>query len=213
MHFLYKMNKLLYIKYLFFFFILFPFISFAANDSAKIENRAIDHVSSMMIEVHRLLEVGKNNPEEGRLLLKNLLNSYFDPVIIAKYSSMPAWRKASQKEREEFTDLFKEYLIDLASRRFHEFDSVKYHILISEKRGKKMVLVDGVIQAPGNKRDNTPVAWRLSINKDGGLKIIDLEIAKISMVIAQNEEFTSIIRQNKGRFSSLIDVLKKELNR
>ena len=126
---------------------------------------------------------------------------------------MPAWRKASEKERNEFTNLFKEYLIDLASRRFNEFDNVDYEILISEKRGDKMVLVDGVIKAPGNKRDNTPVAWRLTINKGMELKIIDIEIAKISMVIAQNEEFTSIIRQNKGKFSSLIDVLKKELKK
>ena len=41
---------------------------------------------------------------------------------------------------------------------------------------------------------------------------VDIEIAKISMIVAQNDEFTAIIRQNKGKFSSLIDVLKKELN-
>ena len=213
MHFLFKTSKLFFIKYFFILLIFFPLISSSSDESENIPNKAMNHVSAMMIEVHHLLKVGKENQEEGRLLLRKLLENYFDPITIAKYSSMPAWRKASEKERNEFTNLFKEYLIDLASRRFNEFDNVDYEILISEKRGDKMVLVDGVIKAPGNKRDNTPVAWRLTINKGMELKIIDIEIAKISMVIAQNEEFTSIIRQNKGKFSSLIDVLKKELKK
>ena len=213
MHFLFKTSKLFFIKYFFILLIFFPLISSSSDISENIPHKAMNHVSSMMLEVHHLLKVGKENQEEGRLLLRKLLENYFDPITIAKYSSMPAWRKASEKERNEFTNLFKEYLIDLASRRFNEFDNVDYEILISEKRGDKMVLVDGVIKAPGNKRDNTPVAWRLTINKGMELKIIDIEIAKISMVIAQNEEFTSIIRQNKGKFSSLIDVLKKELKK
>ncbi len=213
MHFLFKTSKLFFIKYFFILLIFFPLISSSSDESENIPNKAMNHVSAMMLEVHHLLKVGKENQEEGRLLLRKLLENYFDPITIAKYSSMPAWRKASEKERNEFTNLFKEYLIDLASRRFNEFDNVDYEILISEKRGDKMVLVDGVIKAPGNKRDNTPVAWRLTINKGMELKIIDIEIAKISMVIAQNEEFTSIIRQNKGKFSSLIDVLKKELKK
>ena len=213
MHFLFKTSKLFFIKYFFILLIFFPLISSSSDESENIPHKAMNHVSAMMVEVHHLLKVGKENQEEGRLLLRKLLENYFDPITIAKYSSMPAWRKASEKERNEFTNLFKEYLIDLASRRFNEFDNVDYEILISEKRGDKMVLVDGVIKAPGNKRDNTPVAWRLTINKGMELKIIDIEIAKISMVIAQNEEFTSIIRQNKGKFSSLIDVLKKELKK
>ena len=49
------------------------------------------------------------------------------------------------------------------------------------------------------------------MNEKNKMRIIDIEIAKISMIVAQNDEFTSIIRNNKGKFSSLIDVLKKEL--
>ena len=109
--------------------------------------------------------------------------------------------------------LFEKYLINLAANRFNEFKNVDYIISKTEQRGKKMLLVDGLIKAPGNKRNNTPVSWRLTLNKNQKLKIIDIEIAKISMIVAQNDEFTAIIRQNKGKFSSLIDVLKKELEK
>ena len=177
-----------------------------------LNKKAEVHVTKMMHDIENLLQVGKVNPNEGRKLLSILLDEYFDSPLIAKYSSMPAWRKASNKEKEEFTTLFEEYLINLAANRFNEFIDVKYIISKVDKRGSKMILVDGFIKAPGNKRDNTPVGWRLILNNNNELKIIDIEIAKISMIVAQNDEFTSIIRQNKGKFSSLITVLEKELN-
>ena len=187
-------------------------LSFANNNSSFIKE-AENHVEMMMIDIQFLLEVGKNNPEKGRTLLSELLIKYFDSELIAKFSSMPAWRKASDKEQEQFVKLFEKYLINLAANRFNEFKNVDYIISKTEQRGKKMFLVDGLIKAPGNKRNNTPVGWRLTLNKDQKLKIIDIEIAKISMIVAQNDEFTAIIRQNKGKFSSLIDVLKKELEK
>ena len=187
-------------------------LSFANTGSSFIKE-AENHVEMMMIDIQVLLEVGKNNPEKGRFLLSELLIKYFDSELIAKFSSMPAWRKASDKEQEQFVKLFEKYLINLAANRFNEFKNVDYIISNTEQRGKKMLLVDGLIKAPGSKRNNTPVSWRLTLNKDQKLKIIDIEIAKISMIVAQNDEFTAIIRQNKGKFSSLIDVLKKELEK
>ena len=180
--------------------------------NSDLNKKAEVHVTKMMHDIDNLLQVGKINPTKGRELLSILLDEYFDSLLIAKYSSMPAWRRASIKEKEEFTTLFEEYLINLAANRFNEFKDVNYIISKVDKRGSKMILVDGFIKAPGSKRDNTPVGWRLILNENNQLKIIDIEIAKISMIVAQNDEFTSIIRQNKGKFSSLIAVLEKELN-
>ena len=188
-------------------------LSYSNENIDDVENKAKKQVSEMMISLKHLLAVGKNNRNEGRLLLGNLLDLHFDAIAIAKYSTMPAWRKASKIEQDKFTILFKDYLIDLAASRFDEFKDVSYEIKSSKLRGSKMVLVDGIIRAPGNKRDKTPVAWRLSFDKKNNLKIIDVEIAKISMIIAQNEEFTSIIRQNKGKFSSLIEVLEEAIKK
>ena len=197
-------------------FLILISIFFITFDNANAEKTHVEkaekHVEKMMVDIQFLLEVGKTNPEKGRKLLNELLEKYFDSNLIAKFSSMPAWRKASNNEKKEFVSLFERYLVDLAANRFNEFKNVDYIIAKTEQRGQKMLLVDGFIKAPGSKRDGTPVGWRLTLNKKEELKIIDIEIAKISMIVAQNDEFTAIIRQNKGKFSSLIDVLKKELN-
>ena len=192
-----------------FIFTLVTFTSVKAD--TKLFNEAKYHVETMMEDIQFLLDVGKTDADQGRILLTKLLDKYFDSLQIAKFSSMPAWRKATNIEKEEFITLFEIYLVNLAAKRFDEFKDVEYIISKIEKRGSKMLLVDGDIKAPGNKRDNTQVAWRLFLNEENKMRIVDIEIAKISMIVAQNDEFTSIIRNNKGKFSSLIDVLKKEL--
>ena len=217
MLFLFKINNNIKLSNLII-FSLCAYLVFGTNLHAfsqtgfDLNKKAEVHVTKMMYDIENLLQVGKVNPKEGRKLLSNLLDEYFDSLLIAKYSSMPAWRKASNKEKEAFIRLFEDYLVNLAANRFNEFKDVKYIISKVSKRGSKMILVDGFIRAPGSKRDNTPVGWRLTLNENNKLKIIDIEIAKISMIVAQNDEFTSIIRKNKGKFSSLITILQKELD-
>ena len=46
--------------------------------------------------------------------------------------------------------------------------------------------------------------WRL-LNKNGDIKIIDLNIEGISLVIAQREEFQSFLANNDGNLDSLIE--------
>ena len=211
---LYKISKKSFIISVYFLIVfLFTSVTFTnVKADTKLFNEAKYHVETMMEDIQFLLEVGKTDADQGRILLTKLLDKYFDSLQIAKFSSMPAWRKATTIEKEEFITLFEKYLVNLAAKRFDEFKDVEYIISKIEKRGSEMLLVDGHIKAPGNKRDNTQVAWRLFLNEKNKMRIIDIEIAKISMIVAQNDEFTSIIRNNKGKFSSLIDVLKKELS-
>ena len=214
MHSLYKISKKSFILSICFLATcLFTSITFSnLKADTKLFNEAQYHVEEMMQDIKFLLEVGKTDASQGRILLTKLLDKYFDSIQIAKFSSMPAWRKATDNEKEEFIILFEKYLVNLAAKRFNEFKDVEYIISKIDKRGSKMLLVDGHIKTLGNKRDNIQVAWRLILNEENNLKIIDIEIGKISMIVAQNDEFTSIIRNNKGKFSSLIDVLRKELD-
>ena len=46
--------------------------------------------------------------------------------------------------------------------------------------------------------------WRL-LNRDGEIKIIDLNIEGISLIIAQREEFQSFLANNEGDLEKLIE--------
>ena len=106
MLFLFKINNSIKLSH----FIIFPlcaYLVFETNLYAfsqtdfDLNKKAEVHVTNMMYDIENLLQVGKVNPKEGRKLLSILLDEYFDSLLIAKYSSMPAWRKASSKEKED----------------------------------------------------------------------------------------------------------------
>ncbi len=164
------------------------------------------NVSSMLDELKIAMVEGSKNPNQGKKLLNDLLNKYYDSELIAKYTTMPYWKRATDLERESFSSIFKNYLIDLASDWFEGFVDVNYKVTSSDLRGKSFIVVNIIIIDPGTKRHNTKLSFRLKIN-DNSLKIIDVEIENISMILIQNDEFKSIIRRNKGKFDSLINTL------
>ena len=50
--------------------------------------------------------------------------------------------------------------------------------------------------------------WRV-LNRDGDIKIIDLNIEGISLIIAQREEFQSFLANNNSDLDKLISKLEK----
>ena len=179
--------------------------TFITSNAEKIVSSMLDELKIAMVE-------GSKNPKEGKKLLNDLLGKYYDSKLIAKYTTMPYWKNATDSEREVFSSIFKNYLIDLASDWFEGFVDVNYLITSSELRGKSFIIVDILIIDPGTKRHNTKLSFRLKINNNNKniIKIIDVEIENISMILIQNDEFKSIIRRNKGEFVSLIDTLKEK---
>ncbi len=73
---------------------LFTSITFSnLKADTQLFNEAQYHVEEMMQDIKFLLEVGKTDASQGRILLTKLLDKYFDSIQIAKFSSMPAWKK------------------------------------------------------------------------------------------------------------------------
>ena len=59
--------------------------------------------------LRNLQETGNTEGASSSELLNELLKKYFDSNLIAKFSSMPAWRKASNSEQSEFVSLFERF--------------------------------------------------------------------------------------------------------
>ena len=66
------------------------------------------------------------------------------------------------------------------------------------------VIVNSDIIREGTDTLKINLKWRL-LNKEGEIKIIDLNIEGISLVIAQREEFQSFLANNDGDLEALIN--------
>ena len=72
-----------------------------------------------------------------------------------------------------------------------------------------MVLVRGSFNDSTGKRPAVSVGWRVITPATAPAKVLDVEIENISMLVTQKQENITIIRQNEGRFSALIEAMKK----
>jgi len=69
--------------------------------------------------------------------------------------------------------------------------------------------VGGIISDKTGSIPDAEVAWRVVTKDDNPAKIIDIEVENISMLKTQQDENTTIIRRNGGKFSALIEELEK----
>ena len=98
---------------------------------------------------------------------------------------------------------FKDYFINSYANKLDQYSGEQVQIVGSEAAGK-YVIVESNIVREGTDTLKINLKWRL-INRDGDIKIIDLNIEGISLVIAQREEFQSFLANNDNDIEKLID--------
>ena len=151
--------------------------------------------------------------EEARIAaVDGLIDTYFDFPGITRFSAGRYWKKATEDERNTYSTLFRTVLTGLAARQFDQLKGLNYTVTDAVSKGKKLVLVTGVMADPTGAQADAVVSWRVSTKEGKAPLIIDVEIENISMLITQQQENTAIIRKNGGKFSSLIDVLEEAAN-
>ena len=179
---------------------------------ALADNRLADAkalVTAMADAVKMTVEQDYNDDGERIAAVDKLIDTYFDFDGIARFSAGRYWRAASKDEKADYKELFRMVLTGLAARQFDQLRGLDYQVTDAVAKGDKLVLVTGVMQDPSGKSADVIVSWRVATPKDKEQRIIDVEIENISMLITQQQENTAIIRKNGGKFSALIDVLRK----
>jgi len=178
------------------------------NEEQRLES-ARTLVTAMAEAVKAAIEADYNDDDARIAAVDGLISDYFDFKGITRYSAGRYWKKASETERSDYTRLFRMVLTGLAARQFDQLKGLDYTVTDAVSKGKKLVLVTGVMNDPTGASADAIVSWRVSTPANKPPLIIDVEIENISMLITQQQENTAIIRKNGGKFSALIDLLNK----
>ncbi len=190
---------------------IFSVIVMTVSSSALANDRtgeAADLVSSLVERIQATVD--KNpTPEEIRAETDMIIDEYFDYNLIARFAAGQAWRSASDAEKSAYKTAFRNVLLSLAETQFEYFKNLEYHPKDTIAKGKKLVVVRGMIHDITGKLPDTVVAWRVNTRQGKPVRIIDVEVENISMLITQQQENTAIIRQNGGKFSALVTAMEK----
>ena len=153
---------------------------------------------AIMILGNEQISVNEKNDQ-----FTNLVMSAIDLNLISQFVLSKSWKTATDDQKERYISAFKTYFINSYANKLDQYSNEKIIVNGSENAGK-YVIVDTNIIKEGTDTLKVNLKWRL-LNKNGDIKIIDLNIEGISLVIAQREEFQSFLANNDGNLDSLIE--------
>ncbi|NQZ53662.1 MAG: ABC transporter substrate-binding protein [Piscirickettsiaceae bacterium] len=167
---------------------------------------------ALMIDAtDRMLQALKDNEEPLKEdpsiiygLVTEILMPSFDFNKISKLALGKNWRKASESQRERFTEEFRLLLIRTYSTAMLEYadEEIRFLPFRGDVSKKKVKVAMEILQSGG---PSIPMAFSMYLNKEEAWKIYDVKIDGISLVTNYRTTFSTRIR-NKG-MDKLIDSL------
>ena len=189
------MNKIF--KILIVFFALIPLTVWGSDFSNE-----EDFVKKFADEAIMILGNDQIDKDEKNDQFTNLVMSAIDLNLISQFVLSKTWKSATDDQKERYISAFKTYFINSYANKLDQYSGEKIIVNGSDEAGK-YIIIDSDIIREGTDTLKINLKWRL-LNKNGDIKIIDLNIEGISLVIAQREEFQSFLSNNEGDLEALI---------
>ena len=150
-------------------------------------------------------EFKQKSKEEKIAGIRTIINEIFDWTELSKRTLGKNWRKFSDAQKTEFTDLFSRLLEAVYADRLLAYSDEK---VVFEKETEmkpgKVEVTSHIRTADGTK---IPLNYRLT-EKDGKWKVYDVVIEGVSMVKNYRGQFKEILSKKKPE--DLIETLKKK---
>ena len=179
-----------------------------ANDRVSEAERL---VTALITELEQTSLRDNMTDKENKQVLNQLVENYFDVDAITRFSVGRYWRVATESERSEYAKLFRFVLLNQANEQFHKLRDLEFKPTTTNTKGDKLILVGGIIHDKSGEFPDVEIFWRVVAMPDMPVKIFDIEVENISMLKTQQDENTTLIRRNAGRFSALIEALQEQL--
>ena len=202
-----KISK--FLNYTFLIFLIFNVnVNKSFSDNLEVGEATIQQ---MILEAQKhAIETIKLEPTERSLKIELLIKKYINLDFMSKATTGTFWKKASQIQKEMYKTALLKQIVLTIEEHLNTLAKLSYKPIKSERRGKKLVYVKGLIQDPNKKKSDVNLLWKLAANKNGSFLILDLEIEGISLVSSQKAESESILRKNRGNFDILLKKMTKD---
>ena len=176
------------------------------KSATELEERAERFVRSLAQEAVESLTTKGISHEVRIKRFRKMFNENFAVRAIGKFVLGRHWARATDAEREEYLFLFEDLMVGSYVDRFQRYTGEKLRILKTLPERTNAVSVFTEIVRSGTAKP-IKVLWRIGA-KDDALKVLDVLVGGASMSIILRSDFDSIIRQNEGRISGLLEELR-----
>ena len=155
---------------------------------------------------------GNNTKAERIEELKKIALDTVDIRGIGFYSLGSHRKNLSDKKKEEYSEIFKNYFLISFSSRLAEYSNPVIEVNSKEKISDNYTIVSSILAAT-DKRPAVKIDWRVYTKNPSKPLIRDLIIEGLSLARTQKEEFNSIIQSADGDIEALFKNLKNFSNK
>lgn len=143
-------------------------------------------------------------PRQGRF--RQLFHQYFDVEACARSALGSYWPKATAQQRQEFVDLYEDYVVIGYSTALRALGGESFKVLESQPDKERVIVTSRILisgAAP------IRVDWQLNPTNHG-YKVTDLIVNGISMASTQHSDLVSVIQRNNGHMPALLVALREK---
>ena len=135
--------------------------------------------------------------------LRAVLEPHFDFREMARQSLGPHWRELTEAQRQEFSNVFKNFIESAYLSKINDYSGQQVQFLRQTSLGAGFVQVHSTIVQAG--KAPIPINYLLD-QKDGSWKIYDVTVDNISIIQNYRNQFNRVI--NDSGFDKLLADLK-----
>jgi phospholipid transport system substrate-binding protein len=174
----------------------------AADDAASFIAQAADTVLALARD--RGL-----SQEQFTQRLRAIAEQDFDAPRIAKFVLGRYWRTASEADRQQFIQAFKDYMVQVYASRFRDYSGANFKVIGQRQEGDTSLVTTQIERSNG--APPATVVWQV-VKRPEGYKITDVIIEGVSQALTYRDEFDTVIAEHDGRISALTQQLRQKAN-
>ena len=172
---------------------------FAGTEITSELKKTIDQVITIVSDPEM-----KKNPSLRREKLRDTIGVRFNYRQMVMRSLAKNYRERSDKEREEFTALFKKLLENSYASKIENYQDETIKYVKEQVKGKYALVNTEIIRKDGT----INVDYKL-INEDGKWTVYDFVIEEVSLIRNYRSQFTKIIKTES--YGALVSKLSKKI--
>ena len=189
-----------------FFIIIFLIFELTQNSFAYSSDPK-QFIQEIVDETKKIL-VDSNSKEFKTKKLSEIALKTVDIKGVAYYTLGNYRKELSDKQMEEYLDLFEKYFLKTFTSRLTDYSEPKIEVLSAEVLNPKYTIVKSLLLGT-DKKPEVNIEWRVYTKNPDKPLIRDLIIEGLSLARTQKEEFASIIETNNGDITKLFTTLEK----
>ena len=189
------------------FFIIIFFIFGLTQNSFAYSSDPKQFIQEIVDETKKIL-VDSNSKEFKTKKLSEIALKTVDIKGVAYYTLGNYRKELSDKQMEEYLDLFEKYFLKTFTSRLTDYSEPKIDVLSAEVLNPKYTIVKSLLLGT-DKKPEVNIEWRVYTKNPDKPLIRDLIIEGLSLARSEKEQFASVIETNNGEVTKLFITLKE----